>query len=118
MAIFKQTPGPSNPRDSFLVEGGMPRGNSNTYQDLSSGLTQLQQFMDDVPQSSSLGNWSLLLMTVPTPMEVDTNASPSKETIQQSMIRMDKKRTKRSTITAADHPTSLCRNIYWRDFVT
>ncbi|KAJ9070606.1 hypothetical protein DSO57_1006021 [Entomophthora muscae] len=64
MAIFKQAPGPSNPRNSFLVEGGMPRSNNNTYQDLPSGLSQLQQFMDDVPWPLSLGYWSPLLLTV------------------------------------------------------
>ncbi|KAJ9067327.1 hypothetical protein DSO57_1000906 [Entomophthora muscae] len=46
--------------------------------------------MDDVPQPSSLGNQSPLLLTAPTPMEVNANDSPPKEAIQQSIIRMDK----------------------------
>ncbi|KAJ9069597.1 hypothetical protein DSO57_1016903 [Entomophthora muscae] len=90
MAIFKPTPGPSNPRSFFLVEGGILCGNNNTYQDLPSGLAQLQQFMDDVPRPSPLGNQSPLLLTAPALMEVDANASPSKEAIWKSMARMDK----------------------------
>ncbi|KAJ9048907.1 hypothetical protein DSO57_1029988 [Entomophthora muscae] len=46
--------------------------------------------MDDIPRPSPLGNWSPLLLTAPAPMEVDANASPSKEAIQQSMTRIDK----------------------------
>ncbi|KAJ9081150.1 hypothetical protein DSO57_1017698 [Entomophthora muscae] len=90
MVIFEPTPDPFNPRDSFLVEGGMPCGNNNTYQDLPSGPAQQQQFMDDIPWPSPLGNQSPLLLTAPAPMEVDAYVSPSKIAIQQSMTRMDK----------------------------
>ncbi|KAJ9072710.1 hypothetical protein DSO57_1024426 [Entomophthora muscae] len=89
LAIFKQAPGPPRPRDSFLVEGRLPCGNNNAYQDLPSGLAQLQEFMDDVHWTLPLGNQSPLLLTAPAPIEVDTNASPSEEPICQSMTRMD-----------------------------
>ncbi|KAJ9068537.1 hypothetical protein DSO57_1027715 [Entomophthora muscae] len=81
MAIFEQAPGPSHPCNPFLVEGGMPCGNNNAYQDLTSDLTQLQQFMDDVPWPLPLGNQSPLLLTAPAPMEVDANDSHSEEAI-------------------------------------
>ncbi|KAJ9064826.1 hypothetical protein DSO57_1026227 [Entomophthora muscae] len=91
------------------MEGGMPCGNNNTYQDLPSGLAQLQQFMDDISQPSPLGNWSPLLLTAPAPMEVDANASPSKEAIWQSMIRMDKgsdNKGQQSQMLAIQHPSA------------
>ncbi|KAJ9054013.1 hypothetical protein DSO57_1018889 [Entomophthora muscae] len=101
MAIFKQAPGTSNPHNSFLGEGGMPC-------DLPSGLAQLQQFIDDVPWPSPLGNWSPLLLTAPAPIEVNANASPSKEDIWQFMTRMDKgadNKGQKSQILAIQHPS-------------
>ncbi|KAJ9075374.1 hypothetical protein DSO57_1036746 [Entomophthora muscae] len=109
MAIFEPAPGPSNPRNSFLVERGMSCGNNNAYQDLPSGLAQLQKIVDDVPWPLPLGNQSPLILTAPAPIKVNANASPSEEVIWQSMIRMDKeadKKGKQSQLLAIQHPSS------------
>ncbi|KAJ9086714.1 hypothetical protein DSO57_1000971 [Entomophthora muscae] len=109
MAIFELAPGPSNPRNSFLVKRGMSCGNNNAYQYLPSGLAQLQKFMDNVPWPLPLGNQSPLLLTAPAPMKVDANACPSEEAIWQSMIRMDKgtgKKGKQSQLLAIQHPSA------------
>ncbi|KAJ9078300.1 hypothetical protein DSO57_1007854 [Entomophthora muscae] len=76
--------------------------------DLPSDLAQIQKFIDDVPQPSQFGNQSPLLFTAPTPMEVDANASPSKEAIKQSMTRMDKgadKKDQQSQMLAIQNPS-------------
>ncbi|KAJ9064794.1 hypothetical protein DSO57_1026550 [Entomophthora muscae] len=99
----------SSPRNFFLVEGGLPHGNNNAHQDLPSSLAQLQQFMNDVSWPLPFGNQISLLLTAPAPMEVDTNASPSKEAIWQSMTRMDKgadNKDQQSQILAIQHPSS------------
>ncbi|KAJ9048184.1 hypothetical protein DSO57_1037561 [Entomophthora muscae] len=89
MAIFEPATGTSNPHNSFLMEGELPQGNLNAHPDISCGLSQLCQFMDEIPCPLLLGSRLLLLLTAPTPMEVDTNASPSEEVIQQTMTRMN-----------------------------
>ncbi|KAJ9053907.1 hypothetical protein DSO57_1019686 [Entomophthora muscae] len=116
MEIFEPTPGPSNPHNSFLVDGGMPHGNNNTYQDLPSGLAQLKQFMDDVSHPSPLGNRSPLLLTAPAPMKVNANTSPSKEAIWQSMTRMAKEQTKKVSNHKCWQSNIPLRRYSWRDF--
>ncbi|KAJ9088038.1 hypothetical protein DSO57_1027047 [Entomophthora muscae] len=67
----------SSPSQLLLGGGRAAFGNTNAHQDLPSGLAQLQQLMNDVPQLLPLGIQSPLILTAPTPMKVDANASPS-----------------------------------------
>ncbi|KAJ9083776.1 hypothetical protein DSO57_1031336 [Entomophthora muscae] len=65
--------------------------------------------MKDAPWPLKLGKQSPLLLTVPAPMKVDTNSSPSKEAIQKFMTRMDngvEKKRQQSQLLVFQHPSA------------